>query len=62
MLNRDIRAEGFIVFSGTEPKIKYYSELRGSSEEQARKDLDRVVQAIGDELVEYQKNGLEWRR
>ncbi|CDS12562.1 hypothetical protein LRAMOSA04756 [Lichtheimia ramosa] len=48
--------------SGTEPKIKYYSELRGTSEEQARKDLDHVVQAIGDELVEYKKNSLEWRR
>ena len=48
--------------SGTEPKIKYYSELRGDSEEQARKDLSQVVQAIGDELVEYQKYDLLWRR
>ncbi|KAI8092267.1 Phosphoglucomutase/phosphomannomutase [Gilbertella persicaria] len=44
--------------SGTEPKIKYYSELRGESEEQAKIDLHRVVEAIGDELMEYQKNGL----
>ncbi|OAD08840.1 hypothetical protein MUCCIDRAFT_176147 [Mucor lusitanicus CBS 277.49] len=44
--------------SGTEPKIKYYSELRGASEEQARIDLHQVVEAIGDELMEYQKNGL----
>ncbi|KAI9267914.1 hypothetical protein BDA99DRAFT_504345 [Phascolomyces articulosus] len=48
--------------SGTEPKIKYYSELRGDSEEQARKDLSSVVQAIGDELVEYQQYNLLWRR
>ncbi|KAG2230169.1 hypothetical protein INT48_003474 [Thamnidium elegans] len=44
--------------SGTEPKIKYYSELRGDTEEQARIDLHRVVEAIGDELMEYKKNGL----
>ncbi|GAA5795843.1 hypothetical protein EDC94DRAFT_595345 [Helicostylum pulchrum] len=44
--------------SGTEPKIKYYSELRGETEEQARIDLHSVVEAIGDELMEYQKNGL----
>ncbi|KAI9357205.1 hypothetical protein BD770DRAFT_322263 [Pilaira anomala] len=44
--------------SGTEPKIKYYSELRGDTEEQAKIDLDGIVQAIGDELMEYEKNGL----
>jgi hypothetical protein len=32
--------------------------LRGASEEQARIDLHQVVEAIGDELMEYQKNGL----
>lgn len=45
-------------YSGTEPKIKYYSELRGESEDQARKDLSKVVEAIGTELMEYEKNGL----
>ncbi|CAO3613777.1 unnamed protein product [Mucor hiemalis] len=44
--------------SGTEPKIKYYSELRGESEQQAKIDLHGVVEAIGDELMEYEKNGL----
>ncbi|KAI9010316.1 hypothetical protein CLU79DRAFT_773822 [Phycomyces nitens] len=44
--------------SGTEPKIKYYSELRGDSEEQAKIDLAKVVAAIGDQLMEYEKNGL----
>ncbi|KAI7898662.1 uncharacterized protein BX663DRAFT_524309 [Cokeromyces recurvatus] len=48
--------------SGTEPKIKYYSELRGESEEQARKDLHHVVEAIGDELMEYKKNGLAMKK
>lgn len=62
MMYQDSIIEEVVSFSGTEPKIKYYSELRGTSEEQARKDLDHVVQAIGDELVEYKKNSLEWRR
>ncbi|OBZ85290.1 Phosphoglucomutase-2 [Choanephora cucurbitarum] len=44
--------------SGTEPKIKYYSELRGDNEEQAKLDLHKVVEAIGEELMEYTKNGL----
>ncbi|KAI9318255.1 hypothetical protein BX666DRAFT_1936551 [Dichotomocladium elegans] len=48
--------------SGTEPKIKYYSELRGPSEAEAKAELEGVVQAIGDELIEYQKHGLQWRR
>ncbi|KAI8977624.1 hypothetical protein BDF20DRAFT_906547 [Mycotypha africana] len=56
------RLENHTVFtirtSGTEPKIKYYSELRGETEEKARADLHRVVEAIGDELMAYQKNGL----
>jgi phosphomannomutase len=48
--------------SGTEPKIKYYSELPGSSAEQARQDLKVVVNAIGNELMEAEKNGLEVRK
>ncbi|CEP10434.1 hypothetical protein [Parasitella parasitica] len=44
--------------SGTEPKIKYYSELRGETEEQAKHDLHQVVEAIGEELMQYKKNGL----
>lgn len=47
-----------LLVSGTEPKIKYYSELRGESEQQAKIDLHGVVEAIGDELMEYEKNGL----
>lgn len=50
------------LISGTEPKIKYYSELRGESEQQARIDLHRVVEAIGTELMEYEKNGLEKKK
>ncbi|KAI7866258.1 hypothetical protein BDF14DRAFT_1875312 [Spinellus fusiger] len=48
--------------SGTEPKIKYYSELRGESEAQAKIDLLGVVAAIGEQLLDYQKNGLEKKK
>ncbi|CAO3669436.1 unnamed protein product [Umbelopsis ramanniana] len=48
--------------SGTEPKIKYYSELASTSTEQARKELKVVVNAIGNELMEADKNGLESRK
>ncbi|KAI8374330.1 uncharacterized protein BYT42DRAFT_547388 [Radiomyces spectabilis] len=48
--------------SGTEPKIKYYSELRGDSEDQAKLDLAKVVEAIGMELMEYEKNGLQKKK
>lgn len=50
------------IYSGTEPKIKYYSELRGESEEQAKNDLSNVVAAIGTDLMEYEKNGLEKKK
>jgi phosphoglucomutase len=48
--------------SGTEPKIKYYSELASTSTEQARKELKVVVNAIGNELMEADRNGLEGRK
>ncbi|KAI8075213.1 hypothetical protein BC940DRAFT_230269 [Gongronella butleri] len=48
--------------SGTEPKIKYYSELRGESQEQAKQDLAKVVAAIGDDLMQYEKNGLQKKK
>ncbi|ORX50843.1 hypothetical protein DM01DRAFT_1363573 [Hesseltinella vesiculosa] len=48
--------------SGTEPKIKYYSELRGTSEAQAKQDLAKVVDAIGNDLMQYQKNGLDKKK
>ncbi|KAI9308899.1 hypothetical protein BJ944DRAFT_259452 [Cunninghamella echinulata] len=48
--------------SGTEPKIKYYSELRGDSEEQAKTDLSKVVASIGTDLMEYEKNSLEKKK
>ncbi|KAI8081681.1 uncharacterized protein BX664DRAFT_366909 [Halteromyces radiatus] len=60
------RLENSTVFtirtSGTEPKIKYYSELRGESEEQAKQDLTKVVTSIGQDLLEYERNGLEKKK
>ncbi|KAI8333695.1 hypothetical protein BC941DRAFT_434208 [Chlamydoabsidia padenii] len=60
------RLENSTVFtirtSGTEPKIKYYSELRGENEAQAKQDLAKVVNSIGLELMEYEKNGLEKKK
>jgi phosphoglucomutase len=48
--------------SGTEPKIKYYSELRGDNEVQAKQDLAKVVESIGIDLMQYEKNGLEKKK
>ncbi|KAJ3106385.1 Phosphoglucomutase-3 [Phlyctochytrium planicorne] len=45
--------------SGTEPKIKYYCEMKGESEEEAREFLDQLVSAIGDDLFEARRNNLE---
>jgi hypothetical protein len=36
--------------------------LRGESEEQAKADLHKVVEAIGNELMEYEKNGLQKKK
>ncbi|KAJ3285841.1 Phosphoglucomutase-2 [Borealophlyctis nickersoniae] len=48
--------------SGTEPKIKYYSELSGSSVESARKELSQVVASFVDQLLEPAKNELGFRK
>ncbi|KAI9338566.1 hypothetical protein DFJ73DRAFT_847649 [Zopfochytrium polystomum] len=45
--------------SGTEPKIKYYIEKRGSNRAQVAKDLQSVVEAVGRELLEASTNGLK---
>eukprot|EP00824_Muranothrix_gubernata_P014137 TRINITY_DN29266_c0_g1_i1.p1 TRINITY_DN29266_c0_g1~~TRINITY_DN29266_c0_g1_i1.p1 ORF type:complete len:602 (-),score=142.18 TRINITY_DN29266_c0_g1_i1:44-1753(-) len=45
--------------SGTEPKIKYYSEIcRDGSATDARKELDTTVDAIIHAFLEPEKNGL----
>eukprot|EP00794_Sanderia_malayensis_P007083 gene7083-7883_t len=52
--------------SGTEPKIKYYTEMASkpgeSSDKSAVKEiLDKVVSCLVDELLEPEKNGLQPR-
>ncbi|RKO87236.1 hypothetical protein BDK51DRAFT_44366 [Blyttiomyces helicus] len=44
--------------SGTEPKIKYYSELAGASREAALFALQEMVAAFVDALLEPEANGL----
>ncbi|KAJ3287667.1 Phosphoglucomutase-3 [Rhizoclosmatium sp. JEL0117] len=45
--------------SGTEPKIKYYIEKKGTDRDAVRTDLSAVVKAVGDELFEASKNNLK---
>ncbi|KAI8853160.1 hypothetical protein BC829DRAFT_382994 [Chytridium lagenaria] len=45
--------------SGTEPKIKYYVEMKGEGREAVEDFLVEVVKAIGDDLFEAQRNNLE---
>ncbi|KAJ3069633.1 Phosphoglucomutase-3 [Podochytrium sp. JEL0797] len=44
--------------SGTEPKIKYYIEKKGTDREVVGADLKAVVKAVGEELFQATKNGL----
>ncbi|KAJ3217853.1 Phosphoglucomutase-3 [Dinochytrium kinnereticum] len=45
--------------SGTEPKIKYYVEMKGESREEVENFLVQVVKAIGDDLFEAERNNLQ---
>ncbi|KAJ1943021.1 hypothetical protein GGF37_002843 [Kickxella alabastrina] len=46
--------------SGTEPKLKYYLEVRNVDNNRgaAAEDLEKMVHAVADELVQAEKNGL----
>jgi len=44
--------------SGTEPKIKYYSEMVGHSRQSCLDKLDKLVAAMVDEFYQPSKNGL----
>ncbi|RKP11409.1 hypothetical protein BJ684DRAFT_22028 [Piptocephalis cylindrospora] len=44
--------------SGTEPKIKYYIEMQGKSEEEAARLLDQVVKGSLEELIQPERHGL----
>lgn len=45
--------------SGTEPKIKWYSELRGADAEEARALLGEVVTAVVEEMLQPERNGFK---
>lgn len=45
--------------SGTEPKIKYYSELIGPNKEEMAKELEELVETIVEYFLEPEKNELE---
>jgi len=49
--------------SGTEPKLKYYCEIKGdaASPEAARAELDRTVELIIDEMLQPEVHGLSRR-
>ncbi|KAI9228661.1 MAG: hypothetical protein DHS80DRAFT_27184 [Piptocephalis tieghemiana] len=44
--------------SGTEPKIKYYIEMQGKTEEDAARLLDQVVKGSLEELIQPERHGL----
>lgn len=47
--------------SGTEPKFKFYIEMKGKpgvSRDTVQKDLDEMVETVLDKLLEPEKNGL----
>ncbi|KAJ3287642.1 Phosphoglucomutase-3, partial [Blyttiomyces sp. JEL0837] len=45
--------------SGTEPKIKYYIEKKGIKREVVEVQLEEVVKAVGEDLLESFENNLE---
>jgi len=48
--------------SGTEPKIKWYAEMRGSDQKETTKQVGQLVEAIIEQMLEPAKNGLERRK
>ncbi|KAJ3309024.1 Phosphoglucomutase-2 [Boothiomyces sp. JEL0838] len=45
--------------SGTEPKIKYYTEYKGRDAESGKTELAKIVQSMIDNLLEPQLNNLQ---
>jgi phosphomannomutase len=62
MLRSDSRLENGCLItlrtSGTEPKIKYYTELKGSTAESAQKELDAIVKKMIVELIKPEQYAL----
>ena len=45
--------------SGTEPKIKYYAEMRGESKGSAQKELDSMIADVIEHWYQPEKNGFQ---
>lgn len=45
--------------SGTEPKVKYYSELTGKDGAECRRELQALVKAVVEECLQPEINGLK---
>lgn len=54
-----VTVTGTIRTSGTEPKIKFYLEGSGVDREAVRSVLELVSEAVGVELLQWEKFGLE---
>ena len=48
--------------SGTEPKIKYYTEIRSDTEENGRKQLEEITLGIANDVVQYKKHDIHWHQ
>ncbi|GAA6061545.1 hypothetical protein JCM10212_002752 [Sporobolomyces blumeae] len=55
----DVQVVGTVRTSGTEPKIKFYLEAKGSDRSKVREKLDEVREAVGSEWLRWEENGLE---
>lgn len=54
-----VEVTGTVRTSGTEPKIKFYLEASGNNRVAVEVKLEKVRQAIGNEWLRWQENGLE---
>lgn len=57
--NDNVNVVGTVRTSGTEPKIKFYLEARGSNRPAVLEKLQQIREAVGDEWLSWQENGLE---
>lgn len=54
-----INVTGTVRTSGTEPKIKFYLEGSGTDREAVKAQLARVREALGNQWLKWEENGLE---
>ncbi|GAA5856571.1 hypothetical protein JCM5353_004108 [Sporobolomyces roseus] len=54
-----VKVVGTVRTSGTEPKIKFYLEARGTDRPAVLAKLEQVREAVGSEWLRWEENGLE---